>query len=648
MIEGEQLEAVDARSQQIADLEARVRELEETLDAIRSGEVDAIVVTQGETNQVYALEGADHPFRILVENLQEGTLSIAADGTILYGNAAFVRMRGYPLEHILGSPLQDQVAGTDRERFEGLLGAAVDGPVRADLQRKSGEGSMPVIVSLTPLEVKGETIFSVVVTDRWEDSDRLRLQGRMLDAVADAVIATGPDGRILYWNESATRTYGRDASEAIGRTLDEVVAPEYADGEPPPFPGTGETWSGEYLVRHRDGRQFPVHAHDAPVFGEDGRLVAVISASHDISERALAEEALRESAERYRTLIENSIDAVMLTAPDGSILAANTEACRIFGMTEEELVEADRDAIIDPTDPRLALAIEERARTGRFRGELTYRRRDGTLFPGEVATSLFHDRDGAPRTTTIIRVIMDRKENEAALRDYAGRLGRSNEELLRFAYVASHDLQEPLRSIVSFSQLLERRHRGRLDSDADDYIGFIVEGGNRMQRLIEDLLQLSRVETRAKPPVPSDANTVAADAIRAIEAMARDLGAALTVGPLPTVLVDPPQLEQVFVNLVANALKYRRDGVPPDIRVSARPLGTMVEFAVADNGSGIEAQYFDRICEMFQRLHTREEFEGTGIGLAVVKKIVERHGGTVRVESTPGEGSTFLFTLPSH
>jgi light-regulated signal transduction histidine kinase (bacteriophytochrome) len=243
--------------------------------------------------------------------------------------------------------------------------------------------------------------------------------------------------------------------------------------------------------------------------------------------------------------------------------------------------------------------------------------------------------------------ITERKETELRLVRYSDQLKSSNEELQRFAYVASHDLQEPLRSIISFTQLLERRYRGKLDEDADEFIGFIVEGGNRMQRLIEDLLQLSRVETKAKPLSPTDAAEVVADALRLMETPIREAEATVTVEPLPTVMADAAQLAQVFTNLVGNALKYRRPDVPPEVRISAEREGRFWRFFVEDNGIGIEAEYFDRIFVIFQRLHTRDEYEGTGIGLAVVRKIVERHGGRIGVESTPGEGSTFTFTLPA-
>ncbi len=243
--------------------------------------------------------------------------------------------------------------------------------------------------------------------------------------------------------------------------------------------------------------------------------------------------------------------------------------------------------------------------------------------------------------------VTERKLAEDARQRYAERLEQSNEELERFAYVASHDLQEPLRSIVSFSQLLERRCKGQLGQDADDYIGFIIEGGNRMQALIQDLLDFSRVESAARPLEPTDAGEVVGAVVRSMDAALAEADATVTVGGMPLVMADAVQLERVFSNLLGNAIKYRRPDVPLEVAIAARRTDGMWEISVRDNGIGIEAEHHDRIFEMFRRLHTHDEYGGTGIGLAVVKKIVERHGGRVRVESTPGEGSTFFFTLPA-
>jgi len=224
-------------------------------------------------------------------------------------------------------------------------------------------------------------------------------------------------------------------------------------------------------------------------------------------------------------------------------------------------------------------------------------------------------------------------------------LQRSNTEFEQLAYVASHDMQEPLRKIASYLQLLAQRYEGRLDADADEFIGYAVDGAKRMQALINDLLAFSRVGTKAKPFAPTDCNAIVRTALMDLQMAIEECGAQIEVGQLPTVMGDATQLPQLFRNLLSNAIKFRRD-VPPRIQVRAEPSGTAWRFAVSDNGIGIAAEYFERIFIIFQRLHARSRYAGTGIGLAICRKIVERHGGQIEVQSTPGEGTTFAFTLP--
>ncbi len=247
----------------------------------------------------------------------------------------------------------------------------------------------------------------------------------------------------------------------------------------------------------------------------------------------------------------------------------------------------------------------------------------------------------------ILQDITERKRSEEALKEYAETLKRSNEDLERFAYAASHDLQEPLRTIVVFSQLLEKRYAGQLDRDANEYIRFVVDAGRRMQELIDDLLEFSRVTTRGATFTRTDAEGVLQGVLENLRTTLDEQGASITYGALPPVMADAVQLGQVFQNLISNAVKFRRPDVPPVIRISARRQDRMVQFSVQDNGIRIEPRYFGRIFVIFQRLHDREKYPGTGIGLALVKRIVERHGGCVWVESEPGVGSTFHFTIPA-
>jgi two-component system, sensor histidine kinase and response regulator len=243
----------------------------------------------------------------------------------------------------------------------------------------------------------------------------------------------------------------------------------------------------------------------------------------------------------------------------------------------------------------------------------------------------------AEQNAQLQREIAMREETQAALL-------RSNTELEQLAYVASHDMQEPLRMVASYLQLVAQRYKGQLDADADEFIGYAVDGAKRMQALINDLLAYSRVGTKARPFEPTDCAKVVDTALANLRIAIADSHAQITHGPLPTVMGDPTQLLQLFQNLIGNALKFRRDE-PVRVNIEAEPGDTHWRFNVSDNGIGIAAEYHERIFVLFQRLHGRGDYPGTGIGLAICKKIVERHGGTISVESQPGAGSTFAFTI---
>jgi light-regulated signal transduction histidine kinase (bacteriophytochrome) len=239
----------------------------------------------------------------------------------------------------------------------------------------------------------------------------------------------------------------------------------------------------------------------------------------------------------------------------------------------------------------------------------------------------------------------ERRRAEQLLAHYTEDLKRSNTALEEFAYVASHDLQEPLRMVASFTQLLAKRYRGKLDQDADEFIGFAVDGATRMQKLIQDLLAYSRIGTRGKPLGPTDCNVIFDQARANLFKAVEENDAQVSSGPLPTVPGDEVQLVQLFQNLLANALKFRGEQ-PPIIRVTAQENDVAWRFAVQDNGIGLALAHHDRIFKIFQRLHHRSEYPGTGIGLAICKKIVERHGGRLWAESEAGRGATFYFTIP--
>ncbi len=383
---------------------------------------------------------------------------------------------------------------------------------------------------------------------------------------------------------------------------------------------------------------------------ESADSILVTAAIRDISVRKAAETHLAQMEGRYRGLLEAAPDAMVVVNQSGEIVLLNVQAEKQFGYSRDELLgqkvtniipEGFAERLIADDLRPAADALAQQIGTGI---ELSGRRKDGSGFPIEIMLSPLESVDGI-LVTAAIRDIAARKKTEAHLAQKVKELNRSNEELEQFAYVASHDLQEPLRMVASYTQLLSRRYKGKLDSDADEFIAFAVDGANRMQRLIHDLLAYSRVGTKGKDLRDTSSDKALQRALTNLRSAIEDSEAVVTYDPLPTVLADEMQLIQLFQNLVGNGIKYQTAGTPR-VHISAVRHGERKWiFSVQDNGLGIDSQYFEKIFGMFQRLHKRDEFEGTGIGLAICKKIVERHGSSISVESQPGHGSTFRFAL---
>lgn len=346
---------------------------------------------------------------------------------------------------------------------------------------------------------------------------------------------------------------------------------------------------------------------------------------------------------RLRAVVESSPSGVVTVDRQGRIALVNREVERLFGYKRAELVGQPVEILVPgrfhEAHPglRSTFLANPQARAMGAGRDLYGRRKDGREVPVEIGLRPLETDEGF----FVLASVVDISERKRAELD----LKRSNEDLERFAYVASHDLQEPLRMVGSYVQLLGKRYAGKLDADADEFIGYAVDGALRMQRLIEDLLAYSRVGTRGGTLLPIDAKAVLDRALAGLRLTIEEQRATITVDPLPMVLADQGQLEHVFQNLVSNALKFRGPQTP-HVHVSGERVGEQWRFRVQDNGIGIDARYFDRIFVIFQRLHGRNEYPGTGIGLAIAKKIVERHGGSMWVESQPGAGSTFFFTLP--
>ena len=381
----------------------------------------------------------------------------------------------------------------------------------------------------------------------------------------------------------------------------------------------------------------------------DGAPQYEIAVYDDITARKTAEAALRAGEALFRGTFELAASGIAHVGLDGRFMRVNRQLCGILRYREEELIGRSVKDISHPQDRDLTDAQRARVRAGEqasVRFEKRYLRKDGSVVWVSLGVALVRGADGEPLyEIAMFDDITERKQAEAALHEAHEELKRSNSELEQFAYVASHDLQEPLRMVSSYTQLLGRRYGDKLDADAKEFMAYIVDAAARMKQLIEDLLAYSRVGTKGKDFKPVPLDRPLARAIGNLKAAIDESGAQVTHDPLPTLAADEVQLAQLFQNLMGNALKFRSASAPR-IHIGASERSDLFELQVRDNGIGIEPQYFERIFMVFQRLHDKGQYAGTGIGLAICKKVVDRHGGRIWVESTPGEGSAFKFTLP--
>jgi PAS domain S-box-containing protein len=477
----------------------------------------------------------------------------------------------------------------------------------------------------------------------------------LLEAAPDAMVVVNQGGDIVLLNLQAEKQFGYRRDELLGQKVTNIIPEGFAERLVADDLRSAEDALAqqigtgiELIGRRNDGGEFPIEIMLSPLESAEGILVT--AAIRDISARKTDEKHLAQMESKYRGLLEAAPDAMVVVNQSGDIVLLNLQAEKQFGYRRDELLgQKVKNIIPEGFAERLLAdrlrsaddALAQQIGTGI---ELTGRRKDESEFPIELMLSPLESAEGI-LVTAAIRDISVRKAAEANLLQKVKELYRSNEELEQFAYFASHDLQEPLRMVASYTQLLSRRYKGKLDADADEFIAFAMDGASRMQRLIQDLLAYSRVGLTGMDLLEISSEDALQQALVNLQGAIEESGALVTHDPLPTVLADEMQLIQLLQNLIGNAIKYHDARIPKVHIAAARSSGNKWIFSVQDNGLGIEPQYFEKIFGLFQRLHKREEFAGTGIGLAICKKIVERHGGRISVESQSGHGSTFRFTL---
>lgn len=804
---------------EIDDLKAKLNESEETLKAIRNGEVDAIVVSGENGDKIFSLSSSETPYRIILEEMEEGAVTVSSKGRILYSNKRFSEIILREAEKIPGSDFSEYIDKADRPVFNRYLSESLVKPVRGDVTCTAGNKTLHLHLSLVALPEYIEGDICIVVSDITErfnyqnylremvedrthelrsanrqlylDIEKLRnaeieilkreyLFRSAFDESAVAMTLTAREGKFLKVNRAFCKLTGYSEEELLSMTFLELTHPDDADASQR---GRKELESGEksaFRLEKRyirkDKRSIWVSISTAPVKDEKGSWDFFVTHIQDISKRKSAENRLRESKERFRQLANSIPQLAWIALTDGYIFWFNNRWFEYTGKKQEEIVGLGWHKLTDvsknPTFPdewskfissgkpfelvstlqgkdgiyrefliksipiknsegvveqwfgthtdiselkkvenelersreKLNIALEngqigiwdwnlktntvvwdermERmfgVEPGKFGGsyeafenlvneediahvrkaaidsieskktyETVYRTRpvNGECSYITAKGITTYDNDGKPESITGVcfDITGMRRSTDQVLMRLNEELLRSNTDLQQFAYVASHDLQEPLRMVSSFTQLLELRYADKLDQEAVEYIRFAVAGSKRMYELLNGLLAYSRVQTKGRQFNNVDMNVVVRKVTENLNLIITEKGAVIKSKKLPVVIADENQMIQVVQNIIENSLKFSKD--TPVISISATRENNEYVFSFKDKGIGIEKQYFERIFRIFQRLNRPDQYEGTGIGLAICKRIVERHGGRIWVNSEINKGATFYFSIP--
>jgi PAS domain S-box-containing protein len=520
-----------------------------------------------------------------------------------------------------------------------------------DLHGRRRDGSrFPVDISLSILDTDHGRLVTAFVRDITERKRIEAIFHGLLEAASDAIVGVDERGLIKLVNRQTEILFGYDRQELVGRSL-EVLLPErhrgvHADHRKrySAHPRTRPMGAGLNLAgRRKDGTEFPLDIGLSSIETDEGPLVTAIV--RDLTKVAEVEEA----AQLLAAVVDSSDDAIVRKDLDGTILSWNAAAERLYGYTAEEAIGSPVSILSAPDGQQEIGSILERVSLGERVDHFdTIRiRKDGTPVPVSLSVSPVRGLDGrVVGAATIARDVTERKRVDALLEENRLELERSNLDLASFAHVASHDLQEPLRMVSGYVQLIADRYRGKLDADADDFIHFAVDGARRMQQLIRGILEYSRVGTAELAWDTVDTNELVADTVSLLGSTIERKHAEVTLETLPAVVADRTQLGQVFQNLISNSLKFISPGAMPRVRVSAAREADGWRFSVEDNGIGVDAGHAEQIFAPFKRLHTHAEYAGAGVGLAVCKRSIEHRGGRIWVAPAPTEGSVFSFTIP--
>ncbi len=610
----------------------------------------------------------------VVDNAADGIITLDERGNIESFNAAAERIFGEKADRAIGSNLRRLIAQPQPDSSAGDYAIEYfvlnpDAKLKTYQQETVGLRSdgtkFQMELALSEMRLANQQLFIAICRDvrgRKQAEETLRKQAQMLDLANDTIAVLDLNGVISYWNLGAKWLYGWRKSHAIGKNIHELLQTEWTQ----PFETIQKEffelgcWQGELIRTKEDGTKITVASRWTLQRDEQDKPQAILEISNDISDRKASEIALAESAQRFRDTFEQAAVGMAQASLDGKLLLVNQKLCEILGYSRQELIEKKFQEITFPEDLGSELELLSQLLAGEIENyhvEKRYIGQDGELVWGNLTVSLLREQNGNQFLMGVVEDIRKRKQAEESLRLRAVELSwtaqtlakttnvlrKRNLELDQFAYVVSHDLKAPLRAIANLSSWIEEDLSDSMTEDTLHQMNLLRGRVHRMEALIEGLLQYSRV---GRIQVASE--TVKAENLLAeiIDSLAPPSGFEVKIEPgMPTFVTERLPLQQVFANLISNAIKHNR-AESGYVKISVKELDDFYEFSVTDNGPGIAPQYHDKVFVIFQTLEARDKVENTGIGLSLVKKIVEGQGGSISLESAEGEGATFGFTWP--